>query len=140
MQRTLMLIKPDAVERGLVGPILAHVTEAGFEIQRLRMVHLTPSEARSFYRVHEGKPFLADLVAFMSRSPIVACVIAGNDAVARLRRTMGATDPAKADPGTIRARFGRDIQENAVHGSDSGASAETEMAFFDLGLSLRSKA
>ncbi len=136
MQQTMMLVKPDAVERGLVGEILSQIEAGGLRIRRMRMIQLRPEEARRFYRIHEGKPFLGDLVTFMSRSPIVACVLEGERAVSTLRGIMGATDPSRAEAGTIRARFGRSIQENSVHGSDSRESATTEIAFFDLGLAL----
>jgi nucleoside-diphosphate kinase len=101
------------------------------------MVHLLPDEARAFYRVHEGRPFLEALVAYMSSGPVVALVIEGEEAVARLRSVVGATNPAEAGPGTIRRDFGVDIQSNAVHASDSPASAEEEIRFFDLRLCLR---
>jgi len=137
MEQTLMMIKPDAVERGLVGPILAQVSKSGLRIARLRMVHLTPDEARRFYAVHADKPFIGELVSFMSRSAIVAGVLEGENAVRRWRDLMGATNPANAAPGTIRAEHARSIQENAVHGSDSQENARTEIEFFGLSLSLR---
>jgi nucleoside-diphosphate kinase len=137
MQETLMMIKPDAVERGLTGKILAHAQEAGLEIVRLRMVHLTEAEAREFYAVHEGKPFLDELVSFMSRSPVVAAVGRHPEAVTLWRTAMGATNPAQADPGTIRKLYATSIGENAVHGSDSPENAATEIAFFGMELELR---
>jgi nucleoside-diphosphate kinase len=137
MEQTLMMIKPDAVERGFVGKILDQVTASGLHITRLRMVHLSEEEARRFYHVHATKPFIGDLVAFMSRSPIVAAVLEGEEAVTRWRELMGSTNPANAAPGTIRAEFASSIQENAVHGSDSRENAEAEIRFFALGLSLR---
>ena len=133
-QQTLMMIKPDAVERGLIGQILARVEEGDLRISRLKMIHLTPEEARSFYHVHADKPFIDELVAFMSRSPIVACVLEGEEAVLYLRAIMGATDPSTADAGTIRASFALSIQENSVHGSDSPESASSEIEFFSLGM------
>lgn len=136
MQETLMMIKPDAVERGLTGKILAHAQEAGLEITRLRMVQLTEAEAREFYAVHEGKPFLDELVAFMSRSPVVAAVGRHAEAVALWRSTMGATNPADADEGTIRKLYASSIGENAVHGSDSPENAAKEIAFFGMSLDL----
>ncbi len=138
MQKTLMMIKPDAVGRRLAGQILARVEGAGLRPVRMRMVHLRPEEARAFYRVHEGKPFLLPLVDYMSSGPIVALVLEGEDAIVRLREVVGATDPSKAASGTIRRDFGVDIQSNAVHASDSPASAEEEIRFFGLDLSLRS--
>ncbi len=130
MDKTLFILKPDAVERGLVGKILAKVEEAGFKIRRLEMVRLTPDRARSFYAVHEGKPFLGDLVEYMSSGPCIPTVLEGENAIPRLRELMGATNPANAAPGTIRAEFGVDIQTNSVHGSDSPESAATEIPFF----------
>lgn len=137
MQRTLMLIKPDAVERNLVGKILARVEEAGLRIQRLRMVRLAPEQAREFYKVHEGKSFLDSLVGFMSSGPIVAAVLEGEDAIDRLAGIVGATDPAKAAAGTIRREFGLNIEKNSVHRSDAPETAETEIAWFDLDWALR---
>lgn len=137
MQQTFMMIKPDAVGRNLVGEILARVEKAGLSIRRLRMVHLTAGEAREFYKVHEGKPFLDSLVRFMSSGPIVAAVLEGEDAIHRLAQVVGPTDPAKAPPGTIRKDFGLDIERNSIHRSDAPETAETEIAFFGLGLDLR---
>jgi nucleoside-diphosphate kinase len=131
-----MMIKPDAVGRNLAGRILARVEEAGLRPVRLRMVQLGPEEARAFYRVHEGKPFLEPLVAYMSSGPIVALVLEGDNAILRLREVVGSTDPAKAAPGTIRRDFGVDIQSNAVHASDSPGSAEEEIRFFGMTLGL----
>ena len=137
MQQTLMMIKPDAVERNLAGTILAEAESAGLMVVQLRMVQLDPEVAREFFKVHADKPFIDDLVAFMSRSPVVVGVLEGEDAVERWRATMGATDPAKAESGTIRALHGRNIQENSVHGSDSAENADIERGFFGLGLKLR---
>ncbi len=132
-----MMIKPDAVGRNLVGRILERIEASGLRIVRLRMVQLQPGEARDFYRVHEGKPFLDDLVAFMSSGPVVAGVLEGEGAVARWRGLMGATDPAKAAPGTIRADLALGLEKNSVHGSDAVETARDEIAFFGLGLELR---
>jgi nucleoside-diphosphate kinase len=137
VQQTLMMIKPDAVGRNLVGRILERVEGAGLRLARMRMVHLEPAEARRFYRVHEGKPFLESLVTFMSSGPVVVAVIEGTDAVMRLREVVGATDPAKAAPGTIRRDFALNIEKNSVHASDAEDTAREEIAFFGLGLSLR---
>ena len=137
MQKTLMMIKPDAVERNLTGTILAQAESAGLRVVQLRMVQLDPEQAREFYEVHADKPFIDDLVAFMSRSPVAVAVLEAEDAVERWRATMGATDPGKAAPGTIRALHGRNIQENSVHGSDSVENAGIETGFFGLGLRLR---
>ncbi len=137
MQQTLMMIKPDAVERHLIGKILKRVEAAGLTIARLRMVRLRPEEARAFYKVHEGKPFLESLVSFMSSGPIVVLVVEGENAIARLREVIGATDPAKAAPGTIRRDFALDIEKNSVHASDGVDTAREEIAFHDLRLDLR---
>ena len=137
MEQTLMMIKPDAVERNLVGEILKRVEKAGLQIRQLRMVRLSAAEAREFYSVHEGKPFLEDLVAFMSGGPIVAAALEAPDAISRLAEVVGATHPAKADPGTIRRDLGLDIQRNSVHRSDAPETAEAEIRWFNLRLSLR---
>jgi nucleoside-diphosphate kinase len=138
VEQTLMMIKPDAVERQFVGRILDRVERSGLRVARLRMIHLKPEEARSFYRVHEGKPFLDSLVAFMSSGPIVVGVLEGENAVVRWRELMGATDPAKAAPGTIRRDFAENIERNSVHGSDAAETAREEIAFYGLPLGLRS--
>jgi nucleoside-diphosphate kinase len=137
VEQTLMMIKPDAVRRNLVGKILERVEGAGLRVLRLRMLQLQAEEARAFYHVHQGKPFLDGLVAFMSSGPIVALVLEGEDAVVRLRKLMGATDPAKADPGTLRRDFALSMTENSVHGSDAPETAREEIAFYGLSLSLR---
>ena len=134
-----MMIKPDAVRRNLIGRILERVEGAGLRVARLRMVQLKPEEARSFYRVHQGKPFLEALVTFMSSGPIVALVVEGEGVVSRLREIVGATDPAKAAAGTIRRDFALDIEKNSVHASDAVETAREEIAFFDLGLRLRGR-
>ncbi len=130
MNRTLLIVKPDAVARDLVGRILAKVEAAGFKIRRLEMVRLTPDRARRFYAVHEGKGFLDDLVAYMASGPCVPVLLEADNAIPRLRELMGATNPKNAAPGTIRAEFAVDIQANSVHGSDSPESARTEIPFF----------
>jgi nucleoside-diphosphate kinase len=130
LNKTLLIVKPDAVARDLVGRILAKVEAAGFKIRRLEMVRLTPDRARRFYAVHEGKPFLDDLVAYMASGPCVPVLLEADDAIPRLRELMGATNPKNAAPGTIRAEFAVDIQANSVHGSDSPESARTEIPFF----------
>ncbi len=124
-----MMIKPDAVERHLVGKILERIEASGFRIIALKMVHLTPERAREFYKVHEGKPFLDELVAFMCSSPIVAAALERDNAVAAFRELIGATDPAKAACGTIRQNFAIDVGKNSVHGSDSPENAEIEIHF-----------
>ena len=137
MEQTMMMIKPDAVGRNLIGKILERVEGAGLTIARMRLLALTPKEARTFYRVHEGKPFLESLVAFMSSGPVVALVVEGENAVVRLRKVVGATNPAQAEPGTIRKDFAIDIEKNSVHASDAVATAQDEIGFFGLGLDLR---
>lgn len=134
MEQTLAMVKPDAVERGQMGRILARLEEAGFVIRCLKMVRLDPEEARQFYHVHEGKPFLEDLVEYMCSGPICAVVLEREDAVRRLRALVGATDPAEAAAGTIRKEFGRGKSHNAVHASDAAATAREEIAFFGLTL------
>jgi len=133
-QRTLFMIKPDAVARGEGGAILAEVQAAGLRIARLKMVRLSPDEARRFYRVHAGKPFLEALVEFMTSGPVWAAVLEREEAIGVLRELVGATDPAAAAEGTIRRRFGRDKRHNAVHASDAPETAAEEIAFFGLTL------
>jgi nucleoside-diphosphate kinase len=137
VEQTLMMIKPDAVRRGLCGKILERVESSGLRLAGLRLLHLKPEEARAFYHVHQGKPFLEDLVAFMSSGPILVGVLEGEKAIAGWRELMGATDPAKAAPGTIRRDFALSMTENSVHGSDAPATAAEEIAFYGLSLSLR---
>jgi nucleoside-diphosphate kinase len=133
VEETLFMIKPDAVAARKVGAILAEVERAGFEIREMRLVHLTPDEARRFYAVHEGKPFLNDLVRFMSSGPAVPCLLRRENAIRGLRELIGATDPREAKPGTIRALHAESKQLNAVHASDSPESAGMETAFFFAG-------
>ncbi len=130
MNTTLCILKPDAVERGLVGKVLTMIEDAGFTIRRMEMVRLTPERARAFYAVHEGKPFLDDLVAYMTSGPCVPVMLEAENAIPRLRELMGATNPENAEPGTIRAAFGKNIQTNTVHGSDAPETARTEIPFF----------
>jgi nucleoside-diphosphate kinase len=137
MSQTLMMIKPDAVEKGMVGDILADVAKAGLRIAQLRMVHLTEAEAKEFYSVHAERPFYGELVEFMTRGPIVVGVLDAAEAVPLWRATMGATNPADAEAGTIRATYGANIQENATHGSDSDENAAIEIGFFGLTHNLR---
>ena len=130
MEETLFMIKPDAVEKHKVGVILAEAERAGFEILDLRLVRLAPRDARLFYAVHEGKPFLEDLVQFMSSGPAIPCRVRRENAVQALRDLIGATDPKEAKPGTIRARFAESKGRNAVHASDSPETARAEIEFF----------
>ena len=129
VERTLLMIKPDAVERNLNGKIIDRIETAGFKIVNLKMVHLTQERAREFYKVHEGKGFLDELVKFMSSSPIVAIGLEKENAINDLRDLIGATDPKKAACGTIRQNFAIDIGKNSVHASDSAASAAIELKF-----------
>ncbi len=128
--RTFSIIKPDATRRNLTGAINAALEEAGLSIVAQKRVRLTRKQAEEFYAVHRERPFFADLVTFMSSGPVVVQVLEGEDAVAHNRAVMGATDPAKAAPGTIRARFGESIEANSIHGSDSPETAAAEISFF----------
>jgi len=130
MERTLSMIKPDAVAKGVMGQIIARLEASGLKIVAMRMVHLTKSEAEQFYAVHHGKPFYESLTEFMSSGRIVALILEGENAIARYRELMGATDPAKADAGTIRKDFATNVERNAVHGSDAPETAAEEMKFF----------
>jgi nucleoside-diphosphate kinase len=130
MEMTLAILKPDSVGAGNAGAILAHLEREGFKIRGLKMLRLTAAQAQAFYEVHRERPFYASLVEFMTGGPVVPVALARQDAVARLREVMGATDVAKAAPGTLRALYGTSIQENAIHGSDSPENAALELAFF----------
>jgi len=130
MDRTLLIIKPDATARNLISHIVDRLEKARFKIVEMRLVRLTEKKARKFYAVHEGKPFLDDLVAFMSSGTAVPMVLEKDNAVADLRTLVGATDPAKADCGTLRYEIGENIERNSVHASDSDENAKKEIAFF----------
>lgn len=130
MNRTLLIIKPDAVERNLIGHIISRLEGAGFKIRDMQMVHLSPARARKFYAVHEGKPFLDGLVDFMSSGAVIPVLLEKENAVADLRLLIGATDPARADCGTLRQEIALDVQKNSVHASDSNDNAAAEIAFF----------
>lgn len=130
MERTLVLIKPDALQRGLTGEILSRLERRGLKIAALRLMRVDEALARRHYAEHEGKPFLESLVRFITSSPLIAAVFEGPNAVEVVRRQMGATDPQKAEPGTIRGDFGLYIQSNLIHGSDSLESAKREVALF----------
>jgi nucleoside-diphosphate kinase len=136
MERTLAIIKPDAVERRLAGQILQRVEEAGFEILAMRMVHLTRAEAEGFYAVHREQPFFAGLTKFMSSGPAVVLALEADGAIKRWRDLMGATDPAKAAAGTIRKTFGSSIERNSAHGSDASETAGFELGYFFPGMAL----
>jgi len=131
---TFSIIKPNAVRTGKIGPILAMINEAGFEIAAMRMVKMTLSQAESFYSVHKGKPFYDGLIEFMISGPVVVMILRHENAVEQYRKLMGTTDPAKADPGTIRKTFAVSVQMNAVHGSDSIENAITESNYFFSGI------
>jgi nucleoside-diphosphate kinase len=130
LERTLTIIKPDAVARGAAGQIISRFEQAGLTILAAKLVLLTPAQSAGFYAVHAARPFYASLCAFMTQGPCLPMVLEGEDAIARLRELMGATDPAKAAPGTIRKDFAASIEANAVHGSDSLESAAIEIPFF----------
>ncbi|MBS2028274.1 MAG: nucleoside-diphosphate kinase [Deltaproteobacteria bacterium] len=130
IEKTFSIIKPDGVERGLVGKIIAVFEEKGLRPVGLRMQHLSRKEAEGFYAVHKERGFFGELCEFMTRSPVVLMVLEGENAVAKNREIMGATDPAKADAGTIRKMFAKSIGENTVHGSDSLDNAKIEIAYF----------
>ena len=136
VERTLSIIKPDATRRNLTGRINAKFEEAGLRIVAQRRVRLSPEQAGAFYAVHRERPFYRDLVAFMTSGPVVAQVLEGEDAVARNREIMGATNPANAAPGTIRKEFAESIEANSVHGSDSAENAAAEIAFFFSGVEI----
>ncbi|WP_374165635.1 nucleoside-diphosphate kinase [Arcticibacter sp. MXS-1] len=131
---TFTMIKPDAVKAGHTGAILDDMIKAGFRLVAIKHLRLTPETAGIFYQIHKERPFFNDLVAFMSSGPIVAAVLEKENAVEDFRKLIGATDPSKADAGTIRAKYASSIQENAVHGSDSNENAELEASFFFSGL------
>jgi nucleoside-diphosphate kinase len=130
VERTLCIIKPDAVEARKAGAILARIEECGFRVLALRMRHLTRAEAEGFYEIHRARPFFGELVQFMTRAPVIVAVLQKEDAVTAWRDLMGATDPAKAAPSTIRKLFGANVGENATHGSDSLDNAKREIAYF----------
>ncbi len=130
MERTLTIVKPDAVQAGNTGNILAHLERAGFRMVALRRLHLAPEQAQAVYAVHAQRAFYGELVEFMSSGPVVVAALERPNAVAHLREVMGATDVAQAAPGTIRALYGTSIQNNAIHGSDSPANAALELEFF----------
>ena len=136
MERTLAIIKPDAVERQLTGTIVQRIEAAGFHIRAMRRLHLSRQEAEGFYAVHRERPFFASLTAFMSSGPAVVLVLEAPDAIKKWRTLMGATDPAKADPGTLRKEFAQSIERNATHGSDAPETAAYEIGYFFAGVEL----
>ena len=130
IERTLSIIKPDAVRKGVTGQILAMLESAGLRIAATRMMHLSEAQARAFYAVHKERPFYASLVQFMTSGPVVVSVLEGENAILKNREVMGATNPANAAEGTIRKKFAANIEQNAVHGSDAADTAKVEVAFF----------
>ena len=130
IQRTLSIIKPDAVAKNVIGEIISRFEKNNLKIIAAKLITLSASDAGGFYAEHEGKPFYNDLIEFMTSGPVFIQVLEGEDAITKNRELMGNTDPSKADPGTIRADFAQTIDANAVHGSDSEISAEREIAFF----------
>ncbi|MDP2730914.1 MAG: nucleoside-diphosphate kinase [Dehalococcoidales bacterium] len=133
MERSLVLIKPDAMQRELAGTILSRFQQEGLRLAALKMLHIDRDLAERHYAVHAGKPFFNDLIKYITSTPVVAAVLEGEKAVERIRKIMGATDPARAEAGTIRKDFGLDIQQNAVHGSDSVETAEKEIKLYFAG-------
>jgi len=136
IQRTFSIIKPDAVEKNTIGGIVALIEGAGLKVKAMRMLHLSRPQAEGFYAVHKARPFFGELVEFMTRSPVVVMCLEGENAIAKYRDVMGATDPAKAAEGTIRKSFGANIGENACHGSDGPDTAVVEIAYFFPGLEI----
>lgn len=130
MNNTLMILKPDVLKRGLIGKVLAMVEDGGFKIKRMELVTLTPARAREFYAVHADKPFIGELVEYMTSGPCIPLLLERENAISEARKLMGATNPKEAEAGTIRANYGVDIQTNSVHGSDSPESAGVEIPFF----------
>ncbi len=139
IERTLSIIKPDAVAKNVIGSIYQRFEGAGLKVIAARMMHLSEQEAGQFYAVHKERPFFKDLVSFMTSGPVMVQVLEGENAIAKNRELMGATDPRKADPGTIRADFAESIDANAVHGSDAPETAAVEVAFFFPGMNIHSR-
>ena len=139
VERTLSIIKPDAVAKNVIGQIYARFEQAGLRIVAARMMHLSREQAEGFYAVHRERPFFKDLVSFMVSGPVVVQVLEGENAILKNRELMGATDPKKADKGTIRADFADSIDANAVHGSDAADTAATEIAFFFPSMQIHSR-
>ena len=139
IQRTLSIIKPDAVAKNVIGQIYARFEQAGLKIIASKMAHLSKNEAEQFYAVHKDRPFFKDLVSFMISGPVMIQVLQGENAILKNRELMGATDPKKADKGTIRADFADSIDANAVHGSDAPETAAVEVAFFFPGMTIYSR-
>ena len=136
MQQTLAIIKPDAVAAGYTGRIIQRIQESGFQIRAMRMLHLSQVEAEGFYAVHRARPFFGSLTQFMARGPVVVLALEAEDAIKKWRGLMGATDPAKADAGTLRKDFAQSIERNATHGSDAPDTAAYEIGYFFAGIEL----
>ena len=136
MEQTLAIIKPDAVAARHIGRIIQRIEDSGLQIRAMRKLHLTPREAEGFYAVHRERPFFASLTKFMSSGPVVVLALEAEDAIRKWRNLMGATDPAKADAGTLRKEFGGSIENNATHGSDAPDTARFELGYFFPGLEL----
>ncbi len=130
MERTFTILKPDTVAAGKAGAVLSVIENAGFRIRAMKMLHLTRAQAEGFYYVHKERPFFGSLITFMTEGPVVAAVLEAPDAIQKLRKVMGATDPARADAGTIRKQFATNIERNAIHGSDGPETAAFEIAYF----------
>ena len=135
-QRTLSIVKPDAVRKGFTGAILAEIVKAGFQIVAIKKMSISREQAQGFYAVHAGKPFFDGLTAFMSSGPLVLMVLEKENAIADLRKLMGSTNPANADPGTIRKKYAASITENAIHGSDAEDTATFEIGYWFAGYEL----
>jgi len=135
-ERTLAIIKPDAVEARLAGRIIQRIEDAGFEIRAMRRLQLSRKDAEGFYAVHSARPFFGSLTTFMSSGPAIVMVLEAPDAIKKWRTLMGATDPAKADPGTLRKEFAQSIERNATHGSDAPETAAYEIGYFFAGVEL----
>ena len=135
-ERTLAIIKPDAVERQLAGRLIQRIEDEGFKIRAMRRIHLSTQEAEGFYAVHRERPFFSSLTRFMSSGPAIVLALEAPDAIKKWRTLMGATDPAKADAGTLRKEFAQSIERNATHGSDAADTAATEIGYFFAGVDL----
>src|SRR5438132_11844268 len=130
MEKTFTILKPDTVGAVTAGAVISELEKAGFRVRAMKMLHLSEAQAQGFYHVHKERPFFGSLVTFMTEGPIVAMVLEADNAIEKLRKTMGATDPAKADAGTIRKQFGSNIERNAIHGSDGPDTAAFEISYF----------
>ena len=135
-ERTFAIIKPDAVERRVAGKIIQRIEEEGFQIRAMKRVHLSKAQAEGFYAVHRERPFFGSLTTFMASGPAILLVLEASDAIKKWRTLMGATDPAKADPGTLRKEFAQSIERNATHGSDASETAAYEIGYFFSGVEL----